>query len=144
MYEADTILALKEPRDPDPETGEEFAYNRVRVVGESPVSHPDKGNWTGADARGVVLLPLTNFGGNLDYPFGRLRELYDVESIPEHEAPANPVRVVKGGTASVGPTPEEVFATEAPGEAPKGDEPRARTKPLGELGGPKDATKPLD
>lgn len=144
MYEADTILTLKEPHEADSETGEEFPYNRVRVVGESPVSHPNKGGWTGADARGVIIVPLTNFGGNLDEPFGKLREIYDVESIPEHEAPANPVRVVKGGTASVGPTPEEIFAAEAPGEPPEGDEPRARTKPLGEPGGPKDAGSPLD
>ena len=33
MYEPGTILALKEPREPDEETGEEFPYNEVEVIG---------------------------------------------------------------------------------------------------------------
>lgn len=141
MYEADTILTLKEQREPDPETNEAFPYNRVRVVGESPVGHQNKGDWTGPDAAGVIIVPLTNFGGTLDEPFGKLKELYDVESIPEHVAPAQPqVRVVN--PAQQGPTPEEVFATEAPGAASVDGE-RVRTSPLGEPGGPADAGGPL-
>jgi hypothetical protein len=143
MYEPDTILTLKEQREPDPETEEEFAYNRVRVVNESPVAH-DRGDWQGADARGVIIVPLSNFGGTLDEPFGKLRELYDVESIPEHTAPVEqPVRVINQGTASAGPTPEEVFAAEAPGTPPEDGQTRGRTSPLGEPGGPADAAGPL-
>jgi hypothetical protein len=144
MYEVDTILKLKEPRNADPETGEDFAYNRVRVIGPSPVSHADKGEWTGADAAGVLLEGLTNFGATLDYPFGFLRTVYDVESIPEREVPAvAPVRVVNATTAAAGPTPEEVFAEKAPGTPSDGEHPRARTKPLGEPGGPEKAVGPL-
>lgn len=144
MYESETILSLKVPHDPDPETGEDFPYNRVRVIGESPVSHADKGDWTGADARGVVIVPLTNFGSTLDEPFGKLRTIYDVESIPVHEAPVEaPIKVINQTTASAGPTPEEVFAESAPGEASTGDHRRARTSPLGEPGGPEDHDGPL-
>ena len=147
MYESDTILALKEPRDPDPETNEEFAYNRVRVVGESPVSHAHKGDWEGADARGVIIVPLTNFGGTLDEPFGKLRTIYDVESIPEHEAPAAvPIKVIDATSASAGKTPEEVFASEAPGvskEEGRAAKRAARQSPLGEPGGPPEHDGPL-
>lgn len=144
MYDADTILTLKEQRAPDPETNEEFPYNRVRVVGESPVQHTTRGDWTGADARGVIIVPLNNFGSTLDEPFGKLRDLYTVESIPERYVEiANPVRVVNATSAAAGPTPEEVFATEAPGTAPEEGQVRARTRPLGDDGGPAEADGPL-
>jgi len=147
MYEPETILALKEPRDPNPETNEDFAYNRVRVVGESPVSHAHKGDWEGADARGVILVPLTNFGGTLDEPFGKVRALYDVESIPVHEAPAEvPIKVINRTSAAAGPTPEEVFAQKAPGvtkEESRAARKAARQSPLGEPGGPPEKDGPL-
>lgn len=143
MYEPGTILTLKEQRDPDEETGEPFAYNRVEVIGESPVSIP-RGGWEGSDARGVIVTPLSNFGGVLDEPFGKLRELYDVESIPERVMNIAPqVRVINSSTASAGPTPEEVFAAQAPGVAPEPGQKRGRTKPLGEAGAPKSADGPL-
>lgn len=145
MYAADTILALKVPRDPDPETDEPFAYNKVRVVGESPVSHANKGNWSGGDAVGVIVVPLSNFGGTLDEPFGKLVTLYDVESVPEkvvNEA-APKVRVINSSTAEAGPTPEDVFKKEAPGKAPEPGQKRGRTSPLGEPGGPADFDGPL-
>lgn len=144
MYEPDTILVLKEQRDPDPETGEDFAYNRVRVVGESPVGHTHKGEWRGPDARGVIIVPLTNFGGTLDEPYGKLREMYDVESIPEKVVEVQTkVRIVNSSSQSAGPTPEEVFAKEAPGVAPEEGQSRGRTSPLGEPGGPASADGPL-
>jgi hypothetical protein len=145
MYADDTILKLKVQRDPDPETDEVFAYNQVRVVGESPVSHADKGNWKGEDARGVIIVPLANFGGTLDEPFGKIRTLYDVESIPEkvvNEA-APQVRVINSATAEAGPTPEDVFKEKAPGKAPEPGQKRGRTSPLGEPGGPADFDGPL-
>ena len=144
MYEPNTILALNEQRDPDPETGEEFPYNRVRVVGQSPVSHADKGDWTGADAVGVIIVPLTNFGSTLDEPFGKLREIYAVEEVPVVEVEAAPkIRVINATSAQAGPTPEEIFAAQAPGKAPEEGQSRARTNPLGDPGGPKDADGPL-
>ena len=144
MYERDTILVLKEQRDADPETGEAFAYNRVRVVGESPVAHTHKGEWEGADARGVIIQPVTNFGSNLDEPFGKLRELYSVESIPEVVVPVQQtVKIVNATTAQAGPTPEEVFAAEAPGTPPEEGQIRGRTSPLGGPGGPAAKDGPL-
>lgn len=143
MYAADTILVLKEQRDPDPETGEEFPYNRVRVVNQSPVSHGHKGEWTGPEAQGVIIVPLSNFGSTLDEPFGKLKRIYDVEEIPElvPNVPGH-IRVIQGGTAQAGPTPEEVFADKAPGVAREKGQRRVR-RPLGEPGGP-EANSPLD
>lgn len=126
---------MKVQREPDPETGEEFAYNTVEVINASPISAHTKGNYTGPDAVGVIVVGTSNFGATLDEPFGLLRELYEVVSIPVHEAPANPVRVVNATSAAAGPTPEEVFQKEAPGKAPEEGQTRART-PLSPLSVP--------
>lgn len=143
MYEPNTILTLNEQRDADPETNEPFAYNRVRVVGQSPVSHADRGDWNGADAAGVIIVPLSNLGGTLDEPFGKLREMYSVESVPEIVIEQPNVRVINAQTAQAGPTPEEIFAEQAPGVAPEEGQTRARTSPLGEPGGPAEVEGPL-
>jgi hypothetical protein len=143
MYERDTILTLKEQRDPDPETGEEFAYNKVQVIGPSPVSHADKGDWTGSDAAGVIIVPLANFGGTLDEPFGKLRELYDVTEIPEFVAAQQPEALIRTKQGPPKPTPEDVFKAEAPGTPPEEGQTRARSKPLGDPGGPANVNGPL-
>jgi hypothetical protein len=143
MYVNDTILTLKEQRDADPETGEAFPYNRVRVIGPSPVSHADKGDWKGADAAGVIIVALTNFGATLDEPFGKLREMYDVEEIPETVPARQPEAFIRPQQAPPGRTPEEVFAAEAPGVPPEEGQIRGRTSPLGAPGGPKEHDGPL-
>lgn len=134
MYAKDTILVLKEQKGADTETGEEFPYNRVEVVGVSPVSHSHRGEWEGGSAEGVLLRPLTNFGATLDEPFGKLQTLYDVESIPDPNEVevAQKIKIIDGTSAQAGPTPEEVFAEEAPGKAPEQGQKRARTSPLGD------------
>jgi len=134
MYQPGTILELKQQREPDEETGEEFPYNRVEVVGPSPIDHGAArgGDWSGTDAAGVIIRPLTNFGGNLDEPLGKLQAIYTVESVPEVEVDLNPkVRVINSTSAAAGPTPEEVFAQEAPGVPPEEGQARGRT-PIGE------------
>jgi hypothetical protein len=144
MYADNTILTLKVQRDPDKETGEAFAYNQVKVIGRSPISHAHKGKWQGGDAEGVILSPLSNFGGTLDEPFGKCVQLYDVESIPERVINApQPIRVIDAQSAEAGPTPEEIFAKEAPGAKPEAGQIRGRTSPLGEPGGPVDYDGPL-
>lgn len=146
MFAADTILALKDPKDPDPETDEPFAYNRVRVVGPSPVVHMNVGEehtrWEGQDAQGVIVAPVANFGGVLDEPYGKLRALYDVESEPDQTREVKQtVRIIDPMAA--GPTPEEVFAAEAPGKAPEPGEMRARS-PLPEVRASRKSASPLD
>jgi hypothetical protein len=154
LYQPGTILKLKEPRDAeaatdpytgqprmkrrrDPKTGEnvdtkdvlmvDFPYNEVEVVGHSPVA-TDRGQWKGSDAQGVIIQPRSNFGGNLDEPFGKLRQLYDVVSIPEREVPAEiTIKPINTASAEAGPTPEEVFAVEAPGTPPDPGARRGRT-----------------
>lgn len=134
MYEPGSILTLKEPRPPEKNEKDEeieFPYNRVEVVGQSPINHGvTASEWSGAaaDGQGVIIKPLTSFGSTLDEPYGKLKELYDVESIPQHEAPAaQPVKVVNATSGSAGPTPEEVFATEAPGKKPEPGQRRGRS-----------------
>lgn len=129
MYTPGTVLELKVQKDPDPETDEPFPYNEVEVIGPSPIDHGGArgGEWEGASASGVIIKPLTNFGSTLDEPLGKLQALYDVKSVPELELEAAPkIRVIDSSSQSAGPTPEEVFAVEAPGEASE-DGKRART-----------------
>lgn len=132
MYESDTILTLKKPRDPDPETGEEFPYNKVKVIGQSPVSHAGRdsgGNWEGVNAAGVIITPLSSFGSTLDEPYGKLVALYDVAELPETTVDLAPqVRVINSTSGSAGPTPEEVFEQEAPGVPPEEGQRRGRTR----------------
>lgn len=152
MYEPDTILTLKEPRDPqDPERPEEpFPYNRVRVVGQSPINHGVySSEWTGAAGTGVILTPLTGFAGVIDEPLGKVQALYNIESVPEREVEVNTrVRVINSASAQAGPTPEEVFAVKAPGVAPEEGQTRGRTpmgeSPLGEDPRPAAGGSPLD
>lgn len=140
MYEQDTILVLKEQyqRPPDEETGEEFAYNRVRVVGPSPIDHGiANAEWEGPNGQGVIITPLTNFGATLDEPYGKLAALYDVEFVPETVIEVQPtIRVINSTSNSAGPTPEEQFAAEAPGVAPEEGQRRGRT-PISPLEDPR-------
>jgi hypothetical protein len=146
MYARDTILTLKKQQDPDPETDEAFAYNKVRVIGESPIQHTSRGEYQGEDARGVIIVPIANFGGTLDEPFGKLRQLYDVTEVPETMIqPPAPIRVIDSASAQAGLTPEEVFREKAPGTPPEAGQIRGRTlkSPLSDPG-PESARGPLD
>jgi hypothetical protein len=138
MYSADTILKLKTPRSTEDTP---FPYDRVRVIGPSPVSkgHESKTKYAGSEAQGVIITPLEGFEANLDEPFGKLTALYDVESVPERK-PIKSGIVVKDSTSTtdMGPTPEQVFAAEAPGEPSEHGE-RVRT-PLSPLTDPNDET----
>lgn len=131
MYKPGTILTLKNPRDPDPETGEEFPYNEVIVVGASPVTHAEQTKYTGADAHGVIVSPRSSFGAVLDEPFGKLTYYYDVESIPEPEEIVREIRVPVIQPEDLGPTPEQVFAKEAPA-APGAPRRPSHASPLAE------------
>lgn len=117
MYKPDTILTLKNPRteydDEGELVGEVFPYDRVRVIGQSPVNHATIATeWTGSNGQGVIVEPLTGFGANLDEPFGRLQELYSVESLPE-PAVFRGDQVEVRTPADLGPSPEQVFSDEA-------------------------------
>lgn len=148
MYEPNTELTLKEQRPPDGETGEDFPYNKVRVVGPSPISHAGAAaEWEGPTAAGVIITPLTNFGSTLDEPLGKLQALYDVTYVPETEVDVEPkVKVIRSTSGSAGPTPEEVFKTEAPGEPPEEGQIRRRTPMQSPLDDPRPAANasPLD
>lgn len=137
MYAIDTILTLKEPRSTDDKP---FAYDRVRVVGPSPVDHGAKpgATWSGAGARGVIIQPVELFGANLDEPLGKIQALYDIESEPEVVLEVKQtVRKYDAHSSAAGKTPEEVFAEAAPGEASE-DGKRVRT-PISPLEDPRPA-----
>jgi hypothetical protein len=131
MYEQGTVLELKEPRKIEDKAGNEidFPYNRVLVLGSSPINHGvHVGEWSGAAGQGVIIQPLSGFDANLDEPFGKLTALYKIVEEPVHEAPAVPVRVINRTSKAAGLTPEEVFAMEAPGEASTDGKPVRRLK----------------
>lgn len=108
MYQPDTILKLKEPRSKE---GEPFPYDRVRVVGQSPVSTPTPNAWEGAMGQSVLIEPVSDFGSVVDEPFGKLQTLYEVESLPPEPDLSQQVKVIPAGAA--GPSPEDRFASES-------------------------------
>lgn len=123
MYKPGTILTLKEPRSTEKEP---FAYDRIEVIGPSPLSHASvDSEWTGSNATGVIVKPLTDFGSTLDEPLGRLQSLYDVESVPDNRI-APPAVTVQSETYDY-KSPEEVFK-EVPAEPVK--EPKKAPSPL--------------
>jgi hypothetical protein len=155
MFTPGTILELKEQREPsqatdpytgeprfekkrNPRTGEEtfnkdrpvmkpFPYNKVEVIGPSPII-TDRGEWTGVDAAGVIVRPLSDFAGNLDEPVGKLKQLYNVVSVPEAVVPVErTIKVIDAISNQAGETPEEAFAREAPGKPAEPGLRRART-----------------
>lgn len=126
MYEPGTILTLKEPKSTEDEP---FAYDRIRVVGQSPINHADiSSEWSSGNGQGVIIEPAGgHFGATLDEPEGRLQALYDVESIPEPVIIQPSVKVITPALA--GATPEEAFAKAAK-EAPEPEQPKRRPSPL--------------
>lgn len=99
------------------------------MVGPSPISHGGNAEWDGAAAGGVIITPLTNHGSTLDEPLGKLQALYDVESTPVRETEVvQKIRVIDSATDAAGPTPESVFAKEAPGAPPEEGQKRGRTR----------------
>ncbi len=129
MYAAGTVLTLKDPHPNDPETDEVFAYNEVSVIGASVISRPGTEEWSGTANQGVMLMPTANFGGVIDEPLGKIQALYSVKSVPELTVPTGPtvIPTYDSRSSAAGPTPEEVFADQAPGEAAEKGQNRART-----------------
>lgn len=116
MFTRNTILVLKEPKS-TPEAV--FPYDRVRVLGPSPVTNSSlTGEWEGSDAALVIIEPVTQFEMNLQEPYGRLRRLYDVESEPEAVDQNIRVEVIPANTRQAGLTPEEAFDAQREGGPP--------------------------
>lgn len=137
-YVPGTILVLKDQQPDNSETGEPHPYNRIKFITDSPAQPLDTDGWKGADATYGVYTPLSNFGGNLHQPYGRIRQLYEVEYIPPVASDGTPgaaeskprVKTEEEQLAELREweeraaqrakaqrTPEEVFAEEAPGKA---------------------------
>lgn len=132
MYAPDTILTLKKPRSTDDEA---FPYDRVKVIGQSPVNHGLRSEqWAGNNGQGVIVTPLTDFASTIDEPYGKLQRLYDVESMPEVEVPVVGTVNIKS-QEEAGPSPEDVFASVA---EERGEDARSAPKP------PKPVVSPLD
>ncbi len=131
MYAAETILKLKKTRSTKESP---FPYDLVRVVGESPVDHGIRNTlWQGGNGKGVIITPLTAFGSTIDEPYGKLADLYEVETLPPKiEMVAGKVDIIS--QEQLGPSPEDIFSDVA--AASGGDSRRSRkTKP---------PTSPLD
>lgn len=109
MYSRDTILSRRDPfKDDDPAA----VYNRVRVIGTSPVAYMGgaTGTWSGVSAQGVIIQPEGAFGGNLDRPLGELQRDYEIETEPEPTVVTPSIRVINAQTREAGPSPEDAFA----------------------------------
>ena len=149
MYRPETKLKLKKPRSKPAKNGQEeevFPYDEVIVIGVSPVSHASKGEYEGAEATGVIVKPLTGFGGVLDEPFGKLRQLYDVTYTPT-EPPQAVTVFQETTTRPVLTSPEEQFAEQAPPGVKKSPTrvktPHESNSPLGDVK-PEGSGSPLD
>ena len=128
MYEPETVLVLKEPRSTEED---QFPYDRVEVIGQSPIHHGTRAEeWEGAQGQGVIVKPLNGFGSTLDEPYGKLRDLYNVESTPVREAAAQAtVKLITD--ADLGPSPEEQFADAAKRSTKKAPAAKRKPSPLG-------------
>lgn len=118
MYARGTILTIKD-EDSLPATAS--AYYRVEVVGQSPIQHAQDVNgvrYSGGDAVGVIIKPAgEEFDSTIDEPYGKLRDLYDVDTVPEFVP-----NVLNPQQAPAKPSPEDVFKAareDKPAKAPK-------------------------
>jgi len=110
MFEPGTILALREPQSTDDEI---YPYDRVLVVGQSPVHHVSDsgGAFAGADAMGFIVRPLAEFAPTVDKPMGLLNELYEVEAYPTDPTTGEPLRPENNPRNL--PTPEQQLSKAA-------------------------------
>jgi hypothetical protein len=133
MYHTGTILKLREPQSTDEKP---YAYDRVKVVGQSPVQHvSDSGSlWAGADATGIIIQPLTEYAPTIDKPAGQLEELYYVESYPLDPITQEPL--TPENTSPYAPTPEQVLRKAAQ------DDPEAPRRPKAGVDVQNDALSP--
>lgn len=116
MYEPGTVLALREPQSTDDSV---YPYDRVKVVGQSPVQHATASGsvWAGADATGFIITPLTDFAPTVDKPLGQLMELYEVEEYPEDPITGQPITPENNPRNA--PSPEQILARAAADQPPR-------------------------
>lgn len=113
MFQSDTILVRREPLSTEENP---FPYDRIRVIGPSPVVYSASSGWAGVQANGIVVEPLTSFAPNINEPLGKLQQDYTIEyEPPPLEFVSRPVVM-----QAQGKTPEEVFASAAREEKPRG------------------------
>lgn len=122
MFEPGTILALREPQSTDDNV---YPYDRVEVIGQSPVHHATASGsvWAGADATGFIVRPLTEFAPTVDKPYGELAAAYEIEEYPNDPITGNPITPESNPRNA--PTPEQILAAAARDEAPAPRRPRA-------------------
>lgn len=117
MFEPGTILALREPQSTEDET---YPYDRVLVVGQSPVHHATASGspFAGADATGFIIRPLEEFAPTVDKPLGLINELYEIEAYPTDPTTGEPLRPENNPRNL--PTPEQALrrAAESAPDAP--------------------------
>jgi hypothetical protein len=104
VYTPDTILERKEPK--------ENAYDKVRVVGPSPISFSaTRGEWGGRGAQdGVIIEPVEEHDSTIDVPLGQLQELYSVVSEGEPLGIQPTFEPPKRVDTRMLKSPEDVFA----------------------------------
>ena len=128
MYQPETTLKKKEPFGDDHPGA---PYNHVKVIGQSPINHGTiQTEWIGAQGQGVIVQPLDGFGATLDEPYGKLQDLYEIDTVPDNVVPVGPQ--VEYIPQDGSPSPEDIFRTEASEPELEVSEP---AKPLSPLDG---------
>lgn len=126
MFEPGTILALRDPQSTDDKP---YAYDRVFVVGQSPVQHTSADPntpWAAQDAIGFILRPAgKSFGPVIDRPYGEINELYEVEEYPTNPVTGEPLKPENNPQNR--PSPEQILAAAARDQKPAPQRPKAPT-----------------
>lgn len=124
MFEPGTILAALDPQSTDEKP---YPYDRVYVVGQSPVQHTSadpNSPWAAADAIGFILRPAgETFGPVIDVPYGEINRLYEIEEYPTNPITGEPITPENSPRGQ--PTPEQVFTKVARESKPVQTRPRA-------------------
>lgn len=74
-FPTDTILTRKKPK--------KNAYDRIKIVGASPIRTARAGEWAGETGDDIIVEPLTEFAPPTTFPETVLEREYDVESMPD-------------------------------------------------------------
>lgn len=114
-YPTGTILARDTPKD--------NKYDRVSVVGPSPISHASAGEWAGHGGDAIIVQPVGEFGPPEIMPIRAAAEEYSIEFEPD-PAPTH-IESAQGGRATRQLAPEEQFRAAA---KRGGDSPSEREK----------------
>lgn len=108
IFPTDTILERKRPLGKNHNL---YPFNKVRVVGRSPIKAPSFSEWEGADGETLLVEPLTAFATHQSMPVSIADRDYTVTYDPPAPEGALGINSPDAGPRLL--TAEEQFAREA-------------------------------